>query len=289
MDFDEVAAQLYGLTPDEFTAGRNAAAKQARSQGDRELAARITGLRKPTVPAWAVNQMSRRRRAEIESLLDLGQTLRQASTDLSGDELRQLTRQRHQLVQALVQQARDLAGADGRRLSEDAVQGVRQTFEATLSDAESAGAVSAGRLTDVLEVSGFGFAGAFGPAAGQAPRSAPASEATVGDLDARRAQRVQQDELAESSLTRAEEVAQRSRDKYESAQARLRDAEQARERAKNTVDRLRAELDSAVDELGRVTAEERAARREHAKAERKAKDAASRLESAAARPKRRGR
>jgi hypothetical protein len=289
MDFDEVAEQLYGLSPDEFTAGRNAAAKQARSQGERELAARVTGLRKPTVAAWAVNQMSRRRRAEIESLLALGQTLRQASTELSGDELRQLTRQRHQLVQALVQQARDLAGADGRRLSEDAVQGVRQTFEATLSDAESAGAVSAGRLTDVLEVSGFGFAGAFGPAAGQAPRSAPASEATVGDLDARRAQRVQQDELAESSLTRAEEVAQRSRDKYESAQARLRDAEQARERAKNTVDRLRAELDSAVDELGRVTAEERAARREHAKAERKAKDAASRLESAAARPKRRGR
>ncbi len=289
MDFDEVAAQLYGLAPDEFTAGRNAAAKQARSQGDRELAVRITGLRKPTVPAWAVNQMSRRRRAEIESLLDLGQTLRRASTDLSGDELRQLTRQRHQLVQALVQQARELGAAEGRRLSEDAVQGVRQTFEATLSDAESADAVAAGRLTDALEVSGFGFAGAVGQAGQPRRPPVPAGEATVGDLDAKRAQRVQQDELADTSLTRAEEVAQRSRDRYESAQARLRDAEQAREQAKSSVDRLRAELDSAVDELARATADERAARRDHAKAERKAKEAASRLESAAARPSRRGR
>ncbi len=292
MDFEEAADELYGRSPDEFTAARNAAAKQARSQGDRELAARITALRKPTLAAWVVNQMARRCRGDIESLLDLGRTLRESSTALSGDELRQLTRQRHQLVQALVQQARDLAGTDGRRLSEDAVQGVRQTFEATLSDADSADAVAAGRLSDALEVSGFGFAGfpdPAGPAAGRTSRrpASPKSE-TVGDLDAKRQQHVQQQELAESGLTRAEEVAQSARDRHENAQGHLRDAQAARERAKSQVDRLRVELDSALEELARATAEERTARREEAKAERKAKDATARLKSAAWRSKPRG-
>jgi hypothetical protein len=292
MDFEEAADELYARSPDEFTAARNAAAKQARSQGDRELAARITALRKPTLAAWVVNQMARRRRGDIEPLLDLGRTLRESSTALSGDELRQLTRQRHQLVQALVQQARDLAGTDGRRLSEDAVQGVRQTFEATLSDADSADAVAAGRLSDALEVSGFGFAGfpdPAGPTAGRTSRrpASPKSE-TVGDLDAKRQQHVQQQELAESGLTRAEEVAQSARDRHENAQGHLRDAQAARERAKSQVDRLRVELDSALEELARATAEERTARREEAKAERKAKDATARLKSAASRSKPRG-
>jgi len=294
MDFEEAAEELYARSPDEFTAARNAAAKQARSQGDRELAARITALRRPTLPAWAVNQMARRCRGDIEPLLDLGRTLRESSTGLSGDELRQLTRQRHQLVQSLVQQARDLAVSDGRRLSEDAVQGVRQTFEATLSDADSADAVAAGRLSDALEVSGFGFAGfpdpAGGPAAGGTSRRPAAAkpEATVGDLDAKRQQHVQQQELAETGLTRAEEVAQSARDRHESAQAHLRDAQAARERVKSEVDRLRVELDSALEELARATAEERTARREEAKAECKARDAAARLKSAASRSKRRG-
>ncbi len=292
MDFEEAAEELYARSPDEFTAARNAAAKQARSQGDRELAARITALRKPTLPAWAVNQMARRCRGDVESLLDLGRPLRESSTGLSGDELRQLTRQRHQLVQSLVQQARDLAAGDGRRLSEDAVQGVRQTFEATLSDADSADAVAAGRLSDALEVSGFGFAGfpdPAGPTAGRTSRrpASPKSE-TVGDLDAKRQQHVQQQELAESGLTRAEEVAQSARDRHENAQGHLRDAQAARERAKSQVDRLRVELDSALEELARATAEERTARREEAKAERKAKDATARLKSAASRSKPRG-
>jgi hypothetical protein len=293
MDFEEAAEELYARSPDEFTAARNAAAKQARSQGDRELAARITALRRPTLPAWAVNQMARRCRGDIEPLLDLGRTLRESSTGLSAEELRQLTRQRHQLVQSLVQQARDLAVSDGRRLSEDAVQGVRQTFEATLSDADSADAVAAGRLSDALEVSGFGFAGfpdpAGGPAAGGTSRRPAAKpEATVGDLDAKRQQHVQQQELAETGLTRAEEVAQSARDRHESAQAHLRDAQAARERVRSEVDRLRVELDSALEELARATAEERTARREEARAERKARDATARLKSAASRSKPRG-
>ncbi|MDT7789635.1 MAG: hypothetical protein QOF58_8054, partial [Pseudonocardiales bacterium] len=46
MDLKPVADELYGLPPKEFTAARNAAAKQA---DDKDLAKAIADLRKPTV------------------------------------------------------------------------------------------------------------------------------------------------------------------------------------------------------------------------------------------------
>ena len=52
-------ARLYGLPLDEFTAERDAVAKRLRADGEREEAARIKKLRKPSVPAWAVNQAAR--------------------------------------------------------------------------------------------------------------------------------------------------------------------------------------------------------------------------------------
>src|SRR4051812_14418257 len=77
VDLDEVADRLYGLLPGEFTAAREALAKEARAAGDAELSRGVRALRKPTVVAWAVNQASRRRPHELEELLDVGRRLRE--------------------------------------------------------------------------------------------------------------------------------------------------------------------------------------------------------------------
>ena len=49
MDVDE----LYGLPIDRFVAERGAVARGLRADGKREEAARVSGLRKPSVAAWA--------------------------------------------------------------------------------------------------------------------------------------------------------------------------------------------------------------------------------------------
>ncbi|MEJ7742981.1 MAG: hypothetical protein WKF73_10745 [Nocardioidaceae bacterium] len=88
---------------------------------------------KPTVAAWLTNQLVRVHREEVDALLELGADLREVMADLSGDELRELTRQRHQLVLSLVQQARSLGRSLGQPISEGVTSSVRETLEATLS------------------------------------------------------------------------------------------------------------------------------------------------------------
>src|SRR5215471_13222630 len=61
---DDEIGRLYRLGLDEFTSARNALAKQ--SGGD---AARVRELKKPSVPAWAVNQLYWRDRPTWDALI----------------------------------------------------------------------------------------------------------------------------------------------------------------------------------------------------------------------------
>jgi len=137
MDLDSVAEDLYGLPPDEFTAARDEATKQAT---DPELKKAIKSLRKPTVSAHAVNRLVRERPEEIDELLALGDELRSAMTGGKSD-VRRLTEQRRDLVGSLV--AADLPAA------------VRDDVAAT-ADPELGAAVRSGRLVKPLRYAGFG-------------------------------------------------------------------------------------------------------------------------------------
>ena len=101
-----IADALYAGPADAFTDARNRAAKDV---GDKDLAAQIKKLKKPSVAAWAVNLLVRRESEQIDSVLGLADQLRAAAEALDGDELRALTRQRRQLTTALASSARSLA------------------------------------------------------------------------------------------------------------------------------------------------------------------------------------
>ena len=73
-----IAEELYALLPAEFTGTRNQWAKQTKADGDGELAARVTELRKPSTAAWVVNMMMRHQGEQMAQLLELGASLRQA-------------------------------------------------------------------------------------------------------------------------------------------------------------------------------------------------------------------
>ena len=111
LELDSAADQLYGLAPGEFTAARDRLAAEARAGGDRDLAAAIKKLKRPTVAAWLANRLTRERPDDVDRLIALGRELRDAQEQLDADELRQLSQQRHLVVAALVGEARELAGA----------------------------------------------------------------------------------------------------------------------------------------------------------------------------------
>ena len=69
--------KLYGLPQAEFTAARNARAKDLKKD-DPELAATVAALPKPTAAAAALNELVREDPSEARALIQSGKRLRQA-------------------------------------------------------------------------------------------------------------------------------------------------------------------------------------------------------------------
>ena len=174
MDFDEIADELYGLPPEEFTSTRDERVAAAREAGDRELATKIGKLRKPTQAAWLANLLTRNRGAELDGLLGLAASLRDAQRSLDGETLRTLSTQRNQLVSAMSRQGRALARAAGHVVAESVERELSDILEAALADPEVAKEVRSGRLTKTLRYSGFGPPAPEGAPPRPAPRAEPA-------------------------------------------------------------------------------------------------------------------
>jgi hypothetical protein len=158
-NFDATADELYALPPDEFVERRDTAARDAKAD-EPGTAKAIRALKKPSTAAWLLNQLVRANRDDVAALLDLGAALRQAQSRLEGAQLRELSKQRRQAVNALVSEARQLAVRLGKPTSEPVAREVEQSLEAALSSTEAAQAVKSGRLTTTLTPdSGFDTAG----------------------------------------------------------------------------------------------------------------------------------
>ena len=156
MDFDAIADELYGLPLNEFISARIEREQQAKGANERDLAAEIHRMAKPNTVAWLANQLVRRHRDEIQTLLEVGSEMRDATATLSGNRLRELSRQQHQLIRALVQQAERLTNSAGRQLGAGVARGLEETFHAALADQAAADVLAAGRLTAGLSSTGFG-------------------------------------------------------------------------------------------------------------------------------------
>lgn len=153
---DDVVRRLYEEPPDGFVATRAAAISDARAAGDRETAKRLAALKKPTVAAWVVNLLVRKRPDLIGELVELSGALRSAQRELRGEELRELSQQRRAFVSALVVAARKLAVAAGAGAAKLPMGEVESTLTAALADPEIAEQVRTGRLIRSAAYAGFG-------------------------------------------------------------------------------------------------------------------------------------
>jgi len=149
-----LAGELYGGLPADFTPQRAAAEKAAKADGDKDLAAAVKNLKKPSVGAWAVNLLVRRETEQIDQVLTLAESLRAAAAALDGAELRALTKQRRQLTSALSTRARQLALEHGNRLTQAVADQVEGTLNAAMLDAGAADAVRTGMLVTTLSATG---------------------------------------------------------------------------------------------------------------------------------------
>jgi hypothetical protein len=148
---DDPAAQLYGLDLEEFIGARDALATELRVGGDRDRAAAVKKLTKPTRAAWAVNRLVRDRPDEIAALVEAGTALAGAQEQLldgaDADVLRSAAVAARGLVDALAAEA----PVDGAARDK-----VRATLHAATVDADVRAEVAAGRVVKERSAAGFG-------------------------------------------------------------------------------------------------------------------------------------
>lgn len=220
--------RLYELPLEEFTAARN---ELAGRLGD----ASIKQLKKPTVPAWAVNQLSRRREVDVRRLLRAGEQLEQAQKRaVEGGDQQTFERARQaerDALRRLRSQAADVLRTGGHQATDATLERVARTLHAGSATEEGRALLRAGQLSEELEPQGFGALVGVKPAASRARKKAPdksrvrkaREEADAAEREAAAAAATVRD--AERDLDRLRRNAARSAEKSEHLRVKAEELE----------------------------------------------------------------
>lgn len=264
-----VADDLHALALAEFTPARDAWVREHRA--DKDLAAAVKRLRKPSLAAWVVNLLVRRDPEQVDQVLAVGVALREAQAGLDAAQLRELTRQRRQLTAAVTTSARRLARAEGVRVSESVAEQVEATLTAAMLDEVAAQAVRSGLLVtsivatglDGLDLTGAVAApGALGFSATRRPVTEPDPDhppqlRVVPDPDADAKARAAADALvneAEAEVSRAHDEHRAARADVEVLQARTLQIQSQLDEVRTRIAELEASLEHTDDELSEAEA-----------------------------------
>ena len=241
MNLGDDLERLYGLPLADFVRARNDLARALRKEGRAGEAKTVAELSKPSVAAWAVNQLTRRRRRDVDLLLDAGHRLREAQSDLvargeRGDVFDRAVADERRAIRKLATAAAEILAEDRGKASEPVVERVLSTLRAAAVTDEGRELLARGAFSEELSASGFGFTG-------DAPIGPQASL-----------------ERAEKSRSDRRERLAAARTGLRDARARLREAERAQRPAERAVAAAERALEQAIDRLRTAEAAAEAAR-----------------------------
>ena len=277
--------ELYQLPLTEFTPARNALAMRLRKSGKTADADEVRSLVKPSIPAWAVNQVYWGHRPVFDRLLASGDRLRKAQSSTlagkSGDVRGALDAVRESLSE-LSRLAADRLEAAGHNATPGVMRAVTATLEALSSYGTIADAPRAGRLVDEVDPPGFETLAALVPNAGgsaggdtpsrvlrfqQHTPPPPAARRKTADTEERREEEraarlaaakaaVQE---ADGNLREARTTAQEAQSSLKKAAAEAKDTEQAMIDAEAVLDKAAKAAHTARQLARRLAAEAEAA------------------------------
>ena len=162
---DDVDA-LFRLPLAEFTGARNGLASQLKKSGRSDDAARVKALAKPSVSAWAVNQLYWNHREAFDQLIASGERFHKAQTSRSASkvaDIRQALDGRRESLTQLSDLATTLLRDAGHNPAPDTIHRITTTLEGISAYASRSDAPRAGRLTEDVDPPGFELFGGFVP------------------------------------------------------------------------------------------------------------------------------
>ena len=249
-DLDTAVDQLHAVPLEDFVAERKRLAKELRGAGERESAAQLAKLPKPSAPAWALNQLAREQPESLGEWLDAAEALRDASARAdrsSGDTLRAAMTAHRDATRRLLAGLREHARPNGRKLSEPMLDRVRELLQAATADPARAEQLRGGRVVE-------DDAEAPELPAPAAPAKRAAKKADGGAAKDRETraekERAEREAKARAELERlVAEAEERLAELHEAAEERGAAAEQAEERleeARRTLHRSESEAAAAL-------------------------------------------
>jgi hypothetical protein len=227
----------------EFTSERNKLAARLRKEGDKRAADEVKSLKKPTLAAWAANQLARKERMKIRALMEAAEQVRKAQTRLLGGGSPQALQEADRRLAKVTADLRDAAGAvlaqAGHPASAALLERVRQTLRAAVLNDSDLDRLKRGRLVEELNPAGFG--GLVAGAKTSRRSRPPGEERRKRELTAARGRLAEQRDAvasARSGLRDAERNEAEAAKSVREAEKRLRQEEAKLEQAKSELERL---------------------------------------------------
>ena len=207
---------LYRGTLAEFTASRNALVKAERGAD----ATRLRKLAKPTLVAWAVNQVYWHARKIYDQLIKSGERLRNtqiAALEGKSADLRAAGEAHRRAIADAVKEAERLAAGSGSKPAPDALM---RTFEALSLAAQPPDAP--GRLTKELRPAGFEALTGVTPVARSAPEPTAKDRRREREEAAAAKRLAAEEKQREAAIKKAEAAVERAKKKMLAAQEALK-------------------------------------------------------------------
>jgi hypothetical protein len=276
--------RLYQLPLEEFTPARNALAKSAGAD-----AARIRGLQKPPIAAWAVNQLFGRHGDLWNELIAAAENARKAHRAVlagrAGD-VRAAGKVHDEAVEKALKTTLALLDAAGHPATDATKHAIATTLRALPADE------APGRLTKALQPAGFEMLSGFHVAPGPGrPAARPAAErpsAKSGQpappkVDAKLLTKAKHEAASTARALREAETAAR-REEFEKVRTEREEkrAADAVDTAREAVARAEAELEEAKDAATKAVEMRKAAAKRAVAAQSALDEARDRADAAAA-------
>lgn len=262
---DDIDA-LFRLPVSEFTSARNALAAQLKQKGRQNEADRVKLLGKPSISAWAVNQLYWHHREAFDQLIATGKGFRTARTPRRGGKaagMRDSLDARREALLHLLDLATTLLQDAGHNPSQDTLRRVTTTLEAMAAYALLPGGPTPGRLTHDVDPPSFEslaslMSGGLNVEDSEEPEPiTPPSRKATTTGNVRRLQEVHRARIADAKVTLQD--AKRS---LSDARGRVQSLESAQKKANaeaNEAEKYRREAEKLFEKA--TAASEEAARR----------------------------
>ncbi|HBB96328.1 MAG TPA: hypothetical protein DC054_13155 [Blastocatellia bacterium] len=206
--FEEDVDALFTLPLSEFIGARNALAARLKKAGHGDEANQVKALAKPSISAWAANQLYWQHRDVFDQLMSTGQRFRKAQTARKVAEINETLGARREALAHLSDLTTTLLRDAGHSPSPETVHRITTTLEALSVYASLPGGPRSGRLTQDVDPPGFDslaslMSGAGMPKLTLVPRTAPESTKSAA------AAKVQRKKVSVGETRRLEEARQK--------------------------------------------------------------------------------